>query len=54
VYWALTHDESTHSIKPGVIMYTKFDVPASVPVGFYNLNAIANGIPSNSVLVHVP
>jgi hypothetical protein len=54
VYWALTHDESTHSIAPGVIMYTKFDIPASVPNGTYKLNTIASGIPSNTVIVSIP
>ncbi len=51
VYFALTHDESTHSIAPGVIMYTKFDIPASVPAGKYQLNSIANGIASNTIIV---
>jgi hypothetical protein len=53
VYWALTHDESTHSIAPGTIMYTKFDLPA-VPNGIYKLNSVANGIMSNTVTVSVP
>jgi hypothetical protein len=54
VYWALTHDESTHSIAPGTIMYTKFDVPASVPNGIYKLNSVANGIMSNTVTISIP
>lgn len=53
VYFALTHNESTHSIAPGTIMYTKFDIPASVPVGKYQLNSIANGIASNTIVVSV-
>lgn len=53
VYWALTHNESTHSIKPGTVMYTKFDIPASVPAGKYQLNSIANGIASNTIVVAV-
>jgi hypothetical protein len=53
VYWALTHDESTHSIAPGTIMYTKFDIPARVPAGTYSLVSIANGISSNAIVVHV-
>ena len=32
VYYAFTHDDSTHSIAPGTIMYTMFDIPASLPV----------------------
>jgi hypothetical protein len=54
VYWALTHDESTHSIAPGTIMFTKFDIPATVPNGTYKLNTVANGILSNSVTVSIP
>jgi len=53
VYYALTHDESTHSIAPGVIMYTKFDVPATVPPGVYQLQSVANGIGSNTIVVSV-
>ena len=54
VYWGVTHDDSTHSIKPGTIMSTKFDVPPNVPNGTYNLNVVAAGITSNSVQVNVP
>jgi hypothetical protein len=53
VYWALAHNESTHSIAPGTIMYTKFDIPASVPAGNYQLNSVAKGILSNTVIVSV-
>jgi hypothetical protein len=53
VYWALTHDDSTHSIAPGTVMYTKFDVPASIPAGKYSMVSIANGIASNAVIVSV-
>jgi hypothetical protein len=53
VYYALTHDESTHSIKPGIIMYTKFDLPATIPAGLYSLQSVANGIGSNSFVVSV-
>jgi hypothetical protein len=53
VYFALTHDESTHSIAPGTVMYTKFDVPATVPFGTYKLQSVANGISSNSIVVSV-
>ncbi len=51
VYWALTHDDSTHSIAPNTIMFTKFDIPATVPAGNYNLAAIAAGVASNSIVV---
>ncbi len=53
VYYALTHDDSTHSIAPGIIMYTKFDVPATVPAGTYSLVSVANGIASNAITVSV-
>jgi len=54
VYWALTHDDSTHSIAPGTVMYTKFDLPASLPNGTYKLNAVAAGISSNTITVSIP
>ena len=53
VYFALTHDESTHSIAPGTVMYTKFDIPGTVPTGTYKLQSVANGISSNAVVVTV-
>jgi hypothetical protein len=53
VYYAFTHDESTHSIKPGTIMYTFFDLPSTIPAGKYSLQSVANGIGSNSVIVSV-
>jgi hypothetical protein len=58
VYWALTHDESTHSIAPGTIMYTKFDIPASLPATpggptDYILNVVTNGIRSAGIHVIV-
>jgi hypothetical protein len=53
VYWALTHNESTHSIAPGTIMFTHFDIPATVPPGTYRLQSIASGISSNAIVVAV-
>jgi Abnormal spindle-like microcephaly-assoc'd, ASPM-SPD-2-Hydin len=53
VYYATTHDESTHSIAPGTSNSTKFDVPAGLPAGTYNVVAVANGIASNSIVVSV-
>ena len=53
VYYATTHDESTHSIAPGTSNSTKFDVPAGVPAGTYNVVAVANGIQSNAIVVDV-
>lgn len=53
IYYATTHDESTHSIAPSTSNSTKFDVPGSIPAGNYNLYAVANGIESNPVIVDV-
>jgi hypothetical protein len=53
VYYAFTHDDSTHSIAPGTIMYTHFDLPATIPAGTYSLQSVANGIGSNSIIVSV-
>ncbi|MBZ5665587.1 MAG: choice-of-anchor D domain-containing protein [Acidobacteriia bacterium] len=53
VYYATTHDESTHSIAPSTSNSTKFDVPAGLPSGSYNLYVVANGIESNPVVVDV-
>ncbi len=53
VYYAFTHDDSTHSIAPGTIMYTHFDLPATIPAGKYSLQSVANGIGSNSIIVAV-
>jgi|HubBroStandDraft_6_1064221.scaffolds.fasta_scaffold03280_3 hypothetical protein len=53
VYYAFTHDDSTHSIKPGTIMFTHFDLPATIPAGTYSVQSVANGIGSNSIIVSV-
>ncbi len=53
VYYATTHDETTHSIAPGTSNSTKFDVPAGLPAGSYDLVVIANGIESNTLVVDV-
>ncbi len=53
VYYATTHDESTHSIAPFTPNSTKFDVPAGLPAGNYNLVALANGIESNAIAANV-
>jgi hypothetical protein len=53
VYYAFTHDDSTHSIAPGTIMYTYFDLPTTIPAGKYSLQSVANGIGSNSIVVSV-
>ena len=53
VYYATTHDETTHSIAPGLPNSTKFDVPTGLPAGNYNLTVVANGIESNAVPVNI-
>lgn len=53
VYFATTHNESTHSIAPATSNSTEFDVPAGLPAGSYNVYAIANGIQSNAIVVDV-
>jgi hypothetical protein len=53
VYYATTHNESTHSIAPSTLATTQFDVPAGLPSGNYTLFVIANGIKSNPVTVTV-
>jgi Abnormal spindle-like microcephaly-assoc'd, ASPM-SPD-2-Hydin len=53
VYYATTHDETTHSIAPSTPNSTQFDVPPGLPGGNYTLYAVANGIDSNGVPVTV-
>jgi hypothetical protein len=53
VYYATTHNETTHSIAPSTSNSTEFDVPAGLPSGNYDLYVVANGIESNPVVVDV-
>jgi len=53
VYYATTHNESTHSIAPGTSNSTEFDVPAGLSAGSYNLSVVANGIESNPIVVDI-
>ncbi|MGC2558140.1 MAG: choice-of-anchor D domain-containing protein [Terriglobales bacterium] len=53
VYYATTHDETTHSIAPLTANATQFDVPAGLPSGNYSLYVVANGIQSSPVTVSV-
>ncbi len=53
VYYATTHDETTHSIAPGTPNSTLFDVPSGLPDGNYDLYVVANGIESTPVTVSV-
>ncbi len=52
VYYARTHDESTHSIAPGTSGTTKFDLP-TLTVGSYSLYVVVNGIPSAAFAVTI-
>ena len=47
VYYAFTHDDSTHSIAPGTIGFTKFDLNPNMPSGEFYLELIANGVSSD-------
>jgi len=53
VYYAFTHDENTHTIAPNSIMFTKFDLPSTIPAGKYSLQSVASGVGSNSIIVSV-
>ena len=53
VYYATTHDETTHSIAPSTLASTQFDVPAGLPAGQYDLYVVANGIASSAVPVTI-
>jgi Abnormal spindle-like microcephaly-assoc'd, ASPM-SPD-2-Hydin len=53
VYYATTHNETTHSIAPGTVNSTQFNVPSGLPSGSYNLYVVANGIQSNQIVVNV-
>jgi hypothetical protein len=52
-YFLPTHDDSTHSIAPGTVVTTKFDVPSTVPPGNYQIAVVANGIRSTSHAITV-
>lgn len=51
VYYGFTHDDSSHSIAPGTISFTKFDLNPAMPPGKYTMQVVTNGIGSNSVQV---
>jgi hypothetical protein len=53
VFYARTHDDSTHSIAPGTAGITHFDVPAGLKPGLYDLSVVANGIESNIATVRM-
>ncbi len=52
-YWR-THNHSTMAVATGsTLVFTYFDVPPNTPVGYYNLEVVANGIASAPYLLHV-
>jgi hypothetical protein len=53
VYYAWTHDDSTHSIAPNTFGFTKFDLDPNMPGGQFHMEVVTNGIASNQVLVNV-
>lgn len=53
VYYAFTHDDSTHSIAPNTIGFTKFDMNPAMPGGQFKLEVVTNGIASDPLLVNV-
>jgi len=53
VYWGFTHDDSTHSMAPGTVSYTHFDINPATPPGTYTMQVVTNGIGSNKVTVKI-
>jgi hypothetical protein len=54
VFYMRTHDHSTMAVATGTAaVFTFFDVPLTQPTGTYNLEVVANGIPSIPVAVQV-
>jgi len=53
VYYGYTHDDSSHSIAPGTVSYTKFDINPATPPGKYMMQVVTNGIGSNQVQIAI-
>jgi len=53
VWYGFTHDDSTHSMAPNTVSFTKFDLNPAMPPGTYNMQVVTNGIGSNSVQVKI-
>jgi hypothetical protein len=53
VWYAWTHDDSSHSIAPGSVGFTKFDLNPNMPGGQFRMEVVTNGIASNPVVVNV-
>ncbi|HEY6337271.1 MAG TPA: hypothetical protein VIW68_02135 [Candidatus Sulfotelmatobacter sp.] len=54
VFYARTHNHSTMAVATGsAIVYTRFDVPATMETGSSSIEVVTNGIPSAPVTVTV-
>jgi hypothetical protein len=53
VYYGFTHDDSSHSIAPGTVSFTKFDINPATPPGDYKMQVVTNGIGSNQVQIKI-
>jgi len=53
VWYAFTHDDSSHTIQPGALGFTKFDLNPNMPGGVFILEVVTNGIASNPLRVNV-
>jgi len=53
VYYGWTHDDTNHSIAPGNVSCTYYDLPPLIPKVPYNMQVVVNGIASNPVTVTV-
>ena len=51
VFYSRTHDHSSMAVASHSVASTHFDVPAKQEMGLSELQVVANGIPSNPVLV---
>ncbi len=53
VYYGFTHDDSSHSMAPGLVSFTKFDINPATPPGKYMMQVVTNGIGSNQVQIQI-
>ena len=53
VYYCRTHDHSYMGVASDKKVYTFFDVPDNLKEGKYNLEVVANGIPSKPLRISV-
>ena len=53
VFYSRTHNHSSMAVASNSVVSTHFDVPATQETGLSELQVVANGIPSNPVLVLV-